>query len=137
MGLVVLRQFLLKRMVFVQCKLSSYLLQHMKHKWKLKLYQLRGALNIYFQIFTTILILANGMGKFGGWGWSIFLVLALVLIGIMMEGVVGVPDRGHMEKEWAMLKGIHRMSDVQVEFNDIVEDNKIFKTIKYSWCNIL
>lgn len=112
--------------------------------------RLRGALNIGFQMFTTIGILAANLINYGtdkingGWGWRVSLALAAVPAGIMTVGALGLPDtpnslieRGHMEKGRAMLERIRGTSDVQAEFDDMVEANEISKTVQHPWRNIL
>lgn len=112
--------------------------------------RLRGALNIGFQLFTTIGILAANLINYGtdkiegGWGWRVSLALAAVPAGIMTVGAVGLPDtpnslieRGHMEKGRAMLERIRGTNNVDAEFNDMVEANEISKTVKHPWRNIL
>lgn len=112
--------------------------------------RLRGALNIGFQMFTTIGILAANLINYGtnkiqgGWGWRVSLALAAVPAGIMTVGAMGLPDtpnslieRGNMEKGRAMLERIRGTKDVQAEFDDIVEANEMSKSVKHPFRNIL
>jgi sugar porter (SP) family MFS transporter len=110
----------------------------------------RGALNIGFQLFTTIGILSANLINYGtnkiqgGWGWRVSLALAAVPAGIMTVGALGLPDtpnslieRGHMEKGRAMLERIRGTKDVQAEFDDIVVANEMSKSVKHPFRNIL
>eukprot|EP01018_Ginkgo_biloba_P005973 Gb_10108 [translate_table: standard] len=111
--------------------------------------RLRGALNIGFQLFTTIGILsANlinyGTDKIDGWGWRVSLALAAVPAGIMTIGSLGLPDtpnslieRGHTVEGRAMLEKIRGTADVQAEYEDLVEANEMSKTVKHPFRNIL
>ncbi|KAH9324764.1 hypothetical protein KI387_004942, partial [Taxus chinensis] len=112
--------------------------------------RLRGGLNIGFQMFITIGILAGNLINYGtdkiigGWGWRVSLALAAVPAGMMMIGVFGLPDtpnslieRGHMEKGRAMLERIRGTGDVDAEYHDMVEANEISKTVKHPFRNIL
>lgn len=113
-------------------------------------YKLRGALNIGFQLFTTIGILAANLINYGtdkidgGWGWRVSLALAAVPSAIMTVGALGLPDtpnslveRGHMEKGRAMLERIRGSKDVQAEFEDLVQANEMSKSVKHPFRNIL
>uniref|UniRef100_A0A0C9RGV6 TSA: Wollemia nobilis Ref_Wollemi_Transcript_25410_1781 transcribed RNA sequence n=1 Tax=Wollemia nobilis TaxID=56998 RepID=A0A0C9RGV6_9CONI len=112
--------------------------------------KLRGALNIGFQLFTTIGILAANLINYGtdkihgGWGWRVSLALAAVPAGIMTVGALFLPDtpnslieRGHMEKGRTMLERVRGTSDVQNEFDDMVTANEMSKRVKHPFRNIL
>ncbi|KAH9324842.1 hypothetical protein KI387_005020 [Taxus chinensis] len=112
--------------------------------------RLRGGLNIGFQMFTTIGILAANLINYGtdkirgGWGWRVSLALAAVPAGMMTIGAFGLPDtpnslieRGHMDKGRAMLERIRGTGDVDAEYHDMVEANEISKTVKHPFRNIL
>lgn len=111
--------------------------------------RLRGALNICFQVFVNTGILAASLINYGtqrlhNWGWRLSLALAAVPAAIMTIGSLGLPDtpnslieRGHQEKARAMLEKIRGTSEVQEEFDDLVEASEQSKTVKHPFRNIL
>ncbi|KAG6557087.1 hypothetical protein Mapa_001014 [Marchantia paleacea] len=110
---------------------------------------LRGALNIMFQLVITFGILcANllnyGTGKLEPWGWRLSLGLAAVPGAIVTVGALFLPEtpnslieRGKMEKGRATLIKIRGTSNVDEEFNDMVEASKIANSVKHPWRNLM
>ena len=86
----------------------------------------RGALNIMFQMATTLGILAGQLVNFGvqniqPWGWRISLGVASIPAAILTIGGIFLPetpssliDRGHLEKGREILTRIRGTWDVQV-----------------------
>lgn len=112
--------------------------------------QLRGALNIGFQLATTIGILAANLVNYGtnqikgGYGWRISLALAAVPALVMTVGALVLPDtpnslidRGHREKAKVMLQRVRGTSDVDEEFQDLIEASETAAQVKNPWSNIM
>ncbi|XP_065867739.1 sugar transport protein 10-like [Euphorbia lathyris] len=112
--------------------------------------QLRGALNIGFQMAITIGILAANLINYGtskikeGYGWRLSLGLAAVPAIMMTVGSLCLPDtpnsileRGKPEKAKEMLKKIRGTNNVDEEFQDLVEASEAAKLIEHPWRNIL
>ncbi|XP_074558398.1 sugar transport protein MST6-like isoform X2 [Curcuma longa] len=111
---------------------------------------LRGTLNIGFQLMITVGIFAANLINYGtasikgGWGWRVSLGLAAVPAIIMSVGAFVLPDtpnslieRGYGEEARQMLQKIRGTDDVQEEFEDLVAASEEAKTIKSPWSNIL
>ncbi|KAL5697308.1 Sugar transport protein mst6 [Ranunculus cassubicifolius] len=111
--------------------------------------KLRGALNIGFQMAITIgIFVANlvnyGTNKIkGGYGWRISLALAAVPAIIMTVGALLLPDtpnslieRGHRDKAKTMLEKIRGTTDVEDEFQDLIEASEQSSKVEHPWRNI-
>lgn len=112
--------------------------------------QLRGALNIGFQLAITLgIFIANlvnyGTNKIkGGYGWRVSLGLAGVPAILMAIGAVFLPDtpnslieRGHREQAKAMLQKVRGTSDIDEEFQDLIEASEASMQVQHPWSNIL
>ncbi|CAN6453357.1 unnamed protein product [Victoria cruziana] len=112
--------------------------------------KLRGALNIVFQLFITIGILAANLVNYatnkikGGWGWRVSLALAAVPAVIMTVGALFLPDtpnslieRGHREQAKRMLEHIRGTTEVDEEFQDLIDASEASKQVKHPWANIV
>ncbi|ERN03515.1 hypothetical protein AMTR_s00003p00270510 [Amborella trichopoda] len=112
--------------------------------------KLRGALNIGFQLFITIGILAANLVNYGtanikgGWGWRVSLALAAVPAAIITIGTLFLPDtpnslieRDHPDQAHAMLKRIRGSDDVEEEFQDLVDASEASKKVENPWRNIV
>lgn len=111
--------------------------------------KLRGGLNMCFQLFITIGILAAncinyGTQKIAGWGWRLSLALAAVPALIITIGSLFLADtpnslieRGHREKALVMLEKIRGTSNVQEEFDDMILASEESKKVKHPFRNIL
>ncbi|WCJ40079.1 Sugar transport protein 10 [Euphorbia peplus] len=112
--------------------------------------QLRGALNIGFQMAITIGILAANLINYGtakikeGYGWRLSLGLAAVPAIMMTIGSLCLPDtpnsileRGKPEKAKEMLKKIRGTNNVDEEFQDLIEASEAAKLVEHPWRNIL
>ncbi|XP_077247132.1 sugar transport protein MST3-like [Tasmannia lanceolata] len=112
--------------------------------------RLRGALNILFQLATTIGILAANLVNFGtnkikeGYGWRVSLGLAVVPAAILTFGAIFLPDtpnslidRGQRDKAKAILEKVRGSKQVEEEFQDLVEARETSKQITNPWSNIM
>lgn len=112
--------------------------------------QLRGALNIGFQLAITIGILVANLVNYGtnqikgGYGWRLSLALAAVPAILMTIGSLFLPDtpnslidRGFMEKARSMLQKIRGTDDVDDEFQDLIEASEAARKVDRPWANIL
>ncbi|XP_021735450.1 sugar transport protein 10-like [Chenopodium quinoa] len=111
--------------------------------------QIRGALNIGFQLAITIGILAANLinyfaQKMGEKGWRIALGLAGVPALVITAGALILPDtpnslidRGHQDKARDLLKRIRGTENVKEEFDDILEAYELSKQVKEPWSNIM
>ncbi|XP_042503152.1 sugar transport protein 10-like [Macadamia integrifolia] len=111
--------------------------------------KLRGALNMGFQLAITIGILVANLVNYGtaqmksnGWRWS--LALAAVPAILMTVGSILLADtpnslmeRGHMEKAKAMLQKVRGVSDVDEEFQDLLDASQKSKMVEHPWRNIM
>ncbi|KAL3830632.1 hypothetical protein ACJIZ3_019434 [Penstemon smallii] len=110
--------------------------------------KLRGALNIGFQMMTTIGILAASLVNYGtaqmkANGWRVSLVLAGVPAVIMTVGAIMLPDtpnsmieRGQKEEARAMLQKIRGTTEVDEEFNDLIEASEASQKVPNPWKTI-
>ncbi|KAG5241638.1 sugar transport protein [Salix suchowensis] len=109
---------------------------------------LRGALNIGFQMAITIGILAANLINYGtskikaGWGWRISLGLAAAPAILFTVGSLFLPDtpnsileRGNHEKAKKMLQRIRGTSNVDQEFQDLVDASTAAKQVEHPWKN--
>ncbi|EPS73973.1 hypothetical protein M569_00781 [Genlisea aurea] len=111
--------------------------------------KLRGAMNIGFQMATTIGIFAANLVNYGtsgmkSNGWRVSLALAAVPALIMTIGSLFLPDtpssmidRGEREKAREVLQKIRGTSNVDAEFADIVEASDVAKQVKDPWRTIM
>ncbi|KAJ6413461.1 hypothetical protein OIU84_006292 [Salix udensis] len=112
--------------------------------------QIRGALNIGFQMAITIGILAANLINYGtaqikeGYGWRISLGLAAVPALMITVGSFFLPDtpnsileRGHPEESKRMLQKIRGTDNVEAEFQDLVDATEAAKKVEHPWKNIL
>ncbi|KAK9817756.1 hypothetical protein WJX72_001683 [[Myrmecia] bisecta] len=110
---------------------------------------MRGAMNILFQLFVTIGILAAGLINYGAsymsgnGGWRMSLGLAGVPGLIVLFGGIVLPDspnslceRGQLDKARKVLERIRGTKDVQEEFDDMVEAARMANMVKNSMANL-
>ncbi|KAG5221864.1 sugar porter family MFS transporter [Salix suchowensis] len=100
--------------------------------------QIRGALNIGFQMAITIAQIKEG------YGWRISLGLAAVPALMITVGSFFLPDtpnsileRGHPEESKRMLQKIRGTDNVEAEFQDLVDATEAAKKVEHPWKNIL
>ncbi|KAG0577706.1 hypothetical protein M758_5G168100 [Ceratodon purpureus] len=110
---------------------------------------LRGALNIMFQLATTIGILVAGLINYAtdghSWGWRVSLGLAGVPAVLLCLGGLLCPEtpnslieRGKTEQGRAVLRKIRGTNcNVQAEFEDMVEASETARRVKHPFRNIL
>ncbi|KAF0897712.1 hypothetical protein E2562_000428 [Oryza meyeriana var. granulata] len=111
---------------------------------------LRGMLNIGFQLMTTIGILGANLINYatssieGGWGWRIGLGLAGVPALIITLGALVLPDtpnsliaRGYAGDAKRVLVKIRGTDDVHDEYEDMVKASEEASAIEHPWRNIL
>ncbi|XP_074307100.1 sugar transport protein 10-like [Silene latifolia] len=111
---------------------------------------LRGALNMCFQMATTIGILAANLinygtsGIKGHLGWRLSLGLAAVPALMVTVGGLVLPDspnslidRGKRQEARRMLQKIRGVENVDEEFQDLVEASDESKKVDNSWKNIM
>ncbi|KAJ8441682.1 hypothetical protein Cgig2_019069 [Carnegiea gigantea] len=112
--------------------------------------QLRGALNIGFQMATTIGILAANLINYGTakmhghLGWRLSLGLAAIPAAMVTLGGVILPDspnslidRGQRQEARRILQKIRGTENVDQEFQDLVEASEASKTVDNPWKNII
>ncbi|KAG9441957.1 hypothetical protein H6P81_017811 [Aristolochia fimbriata] len=112
--------------------------------------QIRGALNIGFQLAITIGILAANFVNFGTnkitgrYGWRVSIGLAAIPAIFMTIGAVCLPDtpnslidRGHREKAKAILMRIRGTAEVEEEFQDLCEASEESMKVDHPWKNIM
>lgn len=111
--------------------------------------KLRGGLNMCFQLFITIGILAAnlinyGTQKIANYGWRVSLALAAVPALIITIGSIFLADtpnslieRGHRDKALNMLQKIRGTSNVQEEFDDMIQASEESRKVKHPFRNIL
>ncbi|KAM7262317.1 hypothetical protein ACFE04_021394 [Oxalis oulophora] len=111
---------------------------------------MRGALNMCFQMAITIgILVANSVNYgtnqiVGGWGWRVSLALAAVPALMMVVGSLFLPDspnslleRGHNEKAREMLEKVRGTKNVDSEYQDLVYACEAAKKVNNPWKNIL
>ncbi|CAN4097679.1 unnamed protein product [Withania somnifera] len=111
--------------------------------------QLRGAVNIMFQLFVTIGILIANLVNFGtstmhpnGWRMSLGLAAVpalLLLIGcfVITDTPSSLIERGKDEEGKAALKKVRGVDDVEVEFKEIVTACAQAKAVKHPFRNLM
>lgn len=112
-------------------------------------FHMRGALNIMFQLATTIGILAAQLINFGTqyaepWGWRMSLGLAAVPAAILVIGSIVLPDtpnsliaRSREDEGRAVLERVRGTTDVDAEFLDICDAAKAAAAVPNPWRTIL
>lgn len=110
---------------------------------------LRGALNMMFQLATTLGIFTANMINYGTeklnpWGWRLSLGLAAAPALVMTIGGIFLPEtpnslieRGLMEKGREILEKIRGTKNVQAELQDIVDASELANSIEHPFRNIL
>lgn len=110
---------------------------------------LRGGLNMMFQLATTLGILSANMINYGTekidhWGWRLSLGLAAVPALLMTIGGLLLPEtpnslieRGSSEEGRRILEKIRGTSEVDAEFQDMVEASELANSIEHPFRNIL
>ncbi|KAL9232858.1 hypothetical protein vseg_007922 [Gypsophila vaccaria] len=112
--------------------------------------QIRGALNILFQLNVTIGILFAELINYGtekikgGWGWRLSLGLAGVPACLLTLGALIVTDtpnslveRGRLEEGKAVLRRIRGTDNIEPEFQELVEASRIAHEVKHPFRNLL
>ncbi|KAJ0965875.1 hypothetical protein J5N97_027013 [Dioscorea zingiberensis] len=109
----------------------------------------RGALNMMFQLATTLGIFSANMinygtGKINPWGWRLSLGLAAAPAFLMTIGGLLLPEtpnslieQGLTEKGRQVLERIRGTHDVEAEFQDIVEASELANSIKHPFRNLM
>ncbi|KAI3426545.1 MFS domain-containing protein [Psidium guajava] len=110
---------------------------------------LRGALNMMFQLATTLGIFTANMINYGTeklrpWGWRLSLGLAAAPALLMTVGGLFLPEtpnslveRGSNEEGRRVLEKIRGTDNVNAEFQDIVDASELANAIKHPFRNIL
>ncbi|XP_031263900.1 sugar transport protein 7 [Pistacia vera] len=109
---------------------------------------LRGALNMMFQLATTLGIFTANMINYGTqkleWGWRLSLGLAAFPATIMTLGGLFLPEtpnslieRGHLETGRKLLEKIRGTTHVDAEFQDMLDASELSNSIKHPFRNIL
>ncbi|KAB1199012.1 Sugar transport protein 7 [Morella rubra] len=110
---------------------------------------LRGALNMMFQLATTLGIFTANMINYGTqklqpWGWRLSLGLAAAPALLMTVGGVLLPEtpnslieKGMKEKGREVLEKIRGTKNVDAEFEDMVEASELANSIENPFLNIL
>lgn len=111
--------------------------------------QIRGALNIGFQMAITVGILAANLINYfalsmGEKGWRLALGLAGVPAIVITLGALILPDtpnslidRGHPEQARELLMKIRGTENVKEEFEDILDAYEKSKQVEEPWTNIM
>uniref|UniRef100_A0A0E0B2Y5 Major facilitator superfamily (MFS) profile domain-containing protein n=2 Tax=Oryza glumipatula TaxID=40148 RepID=A0A0E0B2Y5_9ORYZ len=110
---------------------------------------LRGALNMMFQLATTLGIFTANMINYGTqhirpWGWRLSLGLAAAPALLMTVGGLLLPEtpnslieRGRVEEGRRVLEHIRGTADVDAEFTDMAEASELANSIEHPFRNIL
>ncbi|XP_052199441.1 sugar carrier protein A-like [Diospyros lotus] len=110
---------------------------------------LRGALNMMFQLATTLGIFTANMINYGTdklppWGWRLSLGLAAAPALLMTVGGMLLPEtpnslieQGLMEKGRAVLERIRGTKNVDAEFEDMMDASQYANSIEHPFRNIL
>ncbi|XAR66801.1 hypothetical protein NMG60_11013140 [Bertholletia excelsa] len=110
---------------------------------------LRGALNMMFQLATTLGIFTANMINYGTeklhpWGWRLSLGLAAAPALLMTLGGIFVPEtpnslieRGHTEKGRRVLEKIRGTKNVEAELQDMTDASELANAIEHPFRNIL
>ncbi|KAL9237619.1 hypothetical protein vseg_012146 [Gypsophila vaccaria] len=112
--------------------------------------QIRGALNILFQLNVTIGILFAELVNYGtekikgGWGWRLSLGLAGIPACLLTIGALIVTDtpnslveRGRLDEGKAVLRRIRGTDNIEPEFLELVEASRIAQEVKHPFRNLL
>ncbi|KAJ7569624.1 hypothetical protein O6H91_01G086500 [Diphasiastrum complanatum] len=111
--------------------------------------KLRGGLNVMFQLAVGYGVLsANlinyGTSKLKPWGWRLSLGLAAVPSSMLTFGSLLLSDtpnslieRGYLKEGQDVLQKIRGVSEVNVEFSDLVEASRLANQVKHPFLNIL
>lgn len=114
-------------------------------------YKYRGALNIGFQLSTTMgILVANVLNygfqklKEGGLGWRLSLGGAVVPGLIIAIGSLVLPDtpssmieRGKQDEARSKLQRIRGVSNVEEEFHDMLAASEASSKVEHPWRNLL
>ncbi|KAL3675009.1 hypothetical protein R1sor_024957 [Riccia sorocarpa] len=109
--------------------------------------KLRGALNIMFQMATTLGILAASLINYGtgrvNWGWRLSLGLAAVPASILTLGGLLLPEtpnnlieRSRLSEGRAILERIRGTPNVDAEYDDIVLASEQSKAVQHPFRNL-
>ncbi|XP_027330284.1 sugar transport protein 7 isoform X1 [Abrus precatorius] len=110
---------------------------------------LRGGLNMMFQVATTFGIFTANMVNYGTqrikpWGWRLSLGLAAVPALLMTVGGIFLPEtpnslieRGSKEKGRKLLEKIRGTTEVDAEFQDMVDASELANSIQNPFRNII
>ncbi|KAK6942237.1 Major facilitator, sugar transporter-like [Dillenia turbinata] len=110
---------------------------------------LRGALNMMFQLATTLGIFTANMINYGTnklepWGWRLSLGLAAFPATLMTVGGLLLPEtpnslieRGYHDKGRRVLEKIRGTDNVNAEFQDMIDASDLANAIKHPFRNIL
>ena len=110
---------------------------------------LRGALNMMFQVATTLGIFTANMVNYGTqklepWGWRLSLGLAAIPAFFMTVGGFLLPETpnsliesGSKERGKKVLVRIRGTDNVEAEFQDMVDASELANSIKHPFRNIL
>lgn len=110
---------------------------------------LRGALNMMFQLATTLGIFTANMVNYGTqklepWGWRLSLGLAAIPATLMTVGGCLLPETpnsliemGSKERGRKVLERIRGTDKVDAEFEDMVDASELANSIKHPFRNIL
>ena len=105
--------------------------------------RIRGALNILFQLNTTLGILFANVVNYGAekikpWGWRLSLGLAGVPAVLLTVGslfIVETPnslvERGYLQEGRDVLRKIRGTNNVDPEFNELVEASRMAQQVKH------
>uniref|UniRef100_A0A1J3DPS3 Sugar transport protein 13 n=1 Tax=Noccaea caerulescens TaxID=107243 RepID=A0A1J3DPS3_NOCCA len=112
--------------------------------------QIRGGLNILFQLNITIGILFANLVNYGtakiegGWGWRLSLGLAgipalLLTVGALLvtETPNSLVERGRLDEGKKVLRRIRGTDNVEPEFEDLLEASRLAKEVKHPFRNLL
>ncbi|XP_059064726.1 sugar transport protein MST3-like [Cryptomeria japonica] len=111
--------------------------------------QMRGALNMGFQLFVAVGTLSASLTNYGttkihNWGWRLSLALAAVPAVILSLGSLWLPETPNSlmetqgpEKARAMLQRIRGTVDVEEELSDMMEAKKISEMVKHPLHNLM
>ncbi|CAA7395464.1 unnamed protein product [Spirodela intermedia] len=112
--------------------------------------RIRGGLNILFQLNVTIGILFASLVNYGtakirgGWGWRLSLGLAgvpalLLTVGSLLvtETPNSLIERGRLEEGKAVLRRIRGITNVEPEFEEILEASRAAQQVKHPFRNLL
>ncbi|KAF6250807.1 sugar carrier protein A [Scenedesmus sp. NREL 46B-D3] len=111
-------------------------------------HNIRGALNITFQLAITVGILAAQLINYGTqhiqpWGWRLSLAMGAVPSLVLFFGSMLLPDtpnslvqRGQQEEGRRVLQKIRGTNDVDTEFDDICEAVRVSASVSNPWRTI-